>query len=103
MIMIFFFFSLFSFSELPECQLQIASRPCVLEQVLCVSMSEQCPCSTSVVVAEIFVCLAHSTTTHQYLSKPHIVEGLLQVYEMRSKCDNGQQSVKDQQTLIALK
>ena len=97
-------FSLFSFSELPECQLQIASHPYVLEQVLCVSMSEKCQCSTSVVAGEIFVCLAHSTATHKYLSKPHILEGLLRVHRMRCEhSDDGQLSAKDQTIVAALK
>ena len=95
----------FSFSELPECQLQIASRPYVLEQVLCLSMSEKCQCSTSVVVGEVFVCLAHSMATHKYLSKPHILDGLLEVYSMRCEhSDDGQLlSTKDKRTVAALK
>ena len=95
--------ALFSFSELPECQLQIASHPSVLEQVLRVSMSDKCHCSTSVVVSEILVCLAHSTATHQYLGKPNILEGLLQVY--RKRCgDNAEPlSAKNQRTVAAFK
>ena len=46
--------------------------------------------------------LAHSATTHQYLTKPNIIEGLLQVYRMRSRDDKGY-NVKEQQTLTALK
>ena len=95
----YFFF--LSFSELPECQLQITSHPSVLEQVLHVSMLYACPCSTSVVVSEIFVCLAHSTATHQYISKPNILEGLLQVY--RKRCEHKYQSAKDQQALSVMK
>lgn len=95
---------LFSFSELPECQLRIASHPNVLEQVICVSMSENCHCSTSVVVSEIFVCLAHCTATHQYLSRPGILEGLLQVYKNRCEsADDKQLSAKDQRIVAALK
>ena len=93
----------FSFSELPECQIQIASHPDVLDQVLCVSTCEQLPCSTSVVVAEIFVCLAHSEATHQYLSSEEIVGGLLKVTQMRDKCDKEGLSDDDLQVLIVLK
>jgi hypothetical protein len=76
----------------------------VLEQVVRVSMSENCHCSTSVVVGEIFVCLAHCTATHQYLSKPDILEGLLQVYKMRCESiDDKQLSPKDQRIVAALK
>ena len=66
------------------------------------SMSEKCKCSASVVGTEIFLCLAHSTSTHQYLSKPNILEGLLQVYRMRCERNDGQLSAKDQQALIVL-
>ena len=96
-------FSFLSFSELPECQLQIASHPSVLEQILHVSMSDMCPCSTSVVSGEIFLCLAHSIATHQYLSKPNILEGLLLVYRKRCELNDGQLSAKDQQALCVLK
>ena len=75
----------------------------MLEQVLHVSKSEKCHCSTSVVVSEIFVCLAHSTATHQYLSKPNILEDLLQVYEKRCENNDKWLSAKDQRTVAALK
>ena len=90
-----------SFSELTECQVPIASRIVVLQQVICISLSECFSCSTSVLVAEVFLCLAHSPQTHQHLMVHGVIDGLLEACRMRPLLVKDLQ--KEQLLLVALK
>ena len=64
--------------------MSIASAPDVLQQMLCMSLSEFYLTTISVLVAEVFLCLGHCPATHQYLTQPEIIDGLLAAYIMRS-------------------
>ena len=76
-----------SLAELPECQLRISSTPHVLDQLLSISLSEQFKIDVALVVAETFLILAHSCEAHEYLTRPDVVKGPLEVYQMRTNVD----------------
>lgn len=70
-------------SEMPECQVQLASQADVLQQTICVSLSETYSCATSVLVSEVFLCLAHAPEAHQYLVQHDVIDGLIDAYRVR--------------------
>lgn len=65
-----------SFSELPECQVTIASDFPIIYQALCLSLSGSFHFNLSVLVAELFLCLAHNPGTHRYLAEPRVTQTL---------------------------
>jgi len=79
----------------------IASRIDVLHQVICISLSESFSCSTSVLAAEVFLCLAHSPQTHPHLMVHSVIDGLLDACRMRPLLV--QDLHKEQLLLVALK
>ena len=94
---------MFSFAEVPECQMLISSMPDVLEQLICISLSEQFSCDVAAVVVETFLLLAHNADAHLYLSKPDIIEGLLQVYTVRTGVDVASLSEDEKLNMIDLR
>lgn len=90
-----------SLSELPECQLAISSKEDVLQQMISMSLSPSYSCTTSVLVAEVFLCLAHTQGAHLYLTHPAIVDGLLDACRMRPLLV--QELDKERNFLVALK
>ena len=68
------------------------------------AVSEKFACSISVVVAGMFVCLAHDAMTHQYLTKETIIDGLYNVIQIRSGQLQGLEiGANNDGTLTALK
>ena len=69
--------SLCSFSELPECQLLIASQSDVVTQTVCMALSPSYPSPTKALASEVLLCLAHTPATHQFLATDFVISGIL--------------------------
>ena len=74
-------FSLDSLTELPECQLEIASNKDILHQVSCVSVAPKFESSTSQEVAALFSNLSFNPDTHKYIADSVYVGRLLKACE----------------------
>lgn len=72
-----------SFSELPECQLKIASQGDVLKQIINIALSPSYPCPTTSLTSEVLLCLAHTRDTHHYLTDDYVISGMLQALRDR--------------------
>ena len=75
--------SLYSLSELPECQLPIASQPDILKQTVHIALSPSYSCPTAALSSEVFLCLAHTQATHQYLASDYVISGMLKTLQDR--------------------
>ena len=73
----------FSVCELPEVHQQIASCPDALNQMICTSHSPSTQILWSMLVATVFLCLAHSVEGHTCLTQPGIIEGLMDVAQLQ--------------------
>lgn len=84
----------YSLSELPECQLSLAQRSEITEQVLRVAMSTLFDCKTAIISASYLLCLAMCLSTHEHLLQPKLVSRMLEVCTMRREiCDD--QDIRD--------
>jgi hypothetical protein len=92
-----------SWAELPEYQLRISSTPHVLDQLLSISLSEQFKIDVALVVAETFLLLAHNSEAHEYLTRPDLVKGPLEVYQMRTDIDLTAASEPDRLSVVVLR
>ena len=68
-----------SFSELPECQLPIASQPEVMRQTVCMALSPTYPCPTKALASEVLLCLAHTPATHQFLATDFVISSMIKM------------------------
>ena len=90
-------------AELPECRLRISSTPRILDQLLSVSLSEQFKSDTALVIAEAFLLLAHDSKAHEYLTRPDVVKGFLEVYQMRTNIDMAALSEAERLSVVVLR
>ena len=67
-----------SLSELPEVHMAIASRPDVLHQLICISLSPSVRTMSSILVATLYLCLAATQNAHSLIAGVGII-GLLEV------------------------
>ena len=67
-----------SVCEMPEIHTELASNSELLRQLLCVSTSPTFEILRAQLVASIFLCCAHSPSVHGYLSRPEVLEGLME-------------------------
>ena len=75
--LVFRIFSLSSLSELPECQMDIATYPGCLEQLSCISVAPRVKTFHVQLVATLFFRLAHSPETHPLLAPAQILQKIL--------------------------
>lgn len=76
--------SLYSLSELPECQVPIASRSDILRQTVHIALSPTYSCPTAALSSEVFLCLAHAPATHQHIASDYVISGMLKTLQDRA-------------------
>ena len=54
-------------------------------------------------VAETFLLLAHNSDTHEYLTRPDVVKGPLEVYQMRTNVDLTAAEEADRLNVVVLR
>ena len=99
MLFIYFLPCIYSLSELPEVHVTIATRPGVLYQLICISLSPSVRIMSSILVATMYLCLAATPETHKHIATVGIV-GLLEVYA-QERDSNGEK--KKEMEILLLK
>lgn len=89
---------IFSLSELPEVHMTIASRPDVLQQLICISLSPSVRTMSSLLVATLYLCLAATPETHRHISTVGTV-GLLEACSLQRDSKGDKEKEMDIQLL----
>ena len=63
----------YSLSELPECHMEIVYDGDVLHQLTCISITPSVRIMSAHLVATLFLCVANTSTTHQYICQPDLI------------------------------
>ena len=85
-----------SLSELPECQLPLAMRSDAIDQMISLAFMPITVVNTAELLALFILNLAQSPQTHPHLVKPTIVEGLLDVCDLKCKLISEQSPMQGQ-------
>ena len=83
-----FSFPTYSLSELPECQMPIAMKTDVIDQILAIACCSDYEIIVSVVSVNMIMCLAQSPGAHPYLIRTKVIEDLLKICALREKLNN---------------
>ena len=84
---------LYSLSELPECQVLLAKRTDVIDQVLAIALHPACACLTAAVAVSMILCLTQSPETHNFITWRDVVGKMLEICELTQKKINEQSSL----------
>ena len=79
------YFHSYSLSELPECQVPIAMRTDIIDQILGIACCSKDDFTVTLVSANMIMCLAQSPGTHPYLVRTKVIEDLLKICALREK------------------
>ena len=85
----------YSLSEHPECQVPLAMRMDVIDQMLAMALHPAYDCYTAKTSVDVILNLTQSPETHAYIIRSEVVESMLEVCEQRYKMIN-QQSIWSQ-------
>ena len=87
---------LYSLSELPECQVPLAMRTDVVDQMLAMALHPAYDCKMAVVSVTTIQSLTQSLEAHVYIARTEVVENMLEVCEQKRKIIS-EQSLQYQQ------
>lgn len=90
----YYVFRSYSFSELPECQVPLAKRTDVIDQILMMACCSHYEIIVPLVSVNMIMCLAQSPGAHPYLVRTKVIEDLLKIHTLREKISNGQPPAK---------
>ena len=82
----------YSLSELPECQVPLAKRTDVIDQILAMALHPVYDCDVAKDSMDIILNLTQSPETHNYIVTRDVVEKMLEICKQRSKMVNEQSS-----------
>ena len=92
-----------SLSEIPECQVPLAMRTDVIDQILAIALHPAYECETAKTSVEVILNLTESPETHTYITRREIVEKMLEICEQRHKMINQQSQQGDRGMVNVLK
>ena len=75
----------------------------MLDQLICIALSNQFVHFVGLVVAETFLLLANDADAHTYLVQPDIVSALLQLYQLRTDVNTASLSEEEKTSITALR
>ena len=75
----------------------------MLDQLICIALSNQFVHFIGLVVAETFLLLANDTDAHTYLIQPDIIGALLQLYRARTDVDVALLSEEERASITTLR
>ena len=78
-------FPIYSLSELPECQVPLAMRTDVIEQILAMALHPAYDCHTAILSMGMIQSLTQSPEAHVYIARKEIVKNMLQICELKQK------------------
>ena len=78
-------FGSYSLSELPECQLPLASRRDVIAQTLSIALHPVYDCKTAIVSASLILCLTQSPEAHFHVVRKEVVEDMMAMCALKRK------------------
>ena len=81
-----------SLSELPECQMPIAVRGDIIDQILAIALHPVYDWYTAQISVETILNLTQSPKTHTYIVRREVIENMLEICEQRCKMINQQLS-----------
>ena len=88
----FFCLHFCSLSELPECQVPLAMKTDVIDQVLAIALHPAYGCKMAYVSASILLNLSQSTKAHTYIVRREVVEKMLEMCELKERMVSEQSS-----------
>ena len=71
-----------SLSDLPECQVPIATRADIIDQILAIALHPHCECRTAMVSVNVILNLIQSPETHVSIVREEVVEKMLEIQKM---------------------
>ena len=86
----------YSLSELPECQLSIAMRSDVIDQILAMALYPAYNDQVAIVSLVTIQCLTQSPSAHIYITQRKVIENVLKIIEQKHKTVS-QQPLQSQQ------
>ena len=92
-----------SLSDLPECQVPIATRADVVDQTLAVALHPLCECDTAMVSVNMIQNLTQSSETHVSIVRKEVVEKMLEIQKMFDEQLSAQSSSEDRVGVSVLK
>ena len=75
----------YSLSELPECQVPIAMRADVIDQILAIAYHSDYIIIAPILSVNMIMNLAQSPGAHPYLVRTEVIEDLLKIHTVREK------------------
>jgi hypothetical protein len=85
-------FHFHSLSELPECQVPLAMKTDVIDQILAIALHPAYGCTMAYVSASIFLNLTQSPEAHTYIVRREVIEKLFEMCELKHKMVSEQTS-----------
>ena len=76
---------IYSLSDLPECQVPIATRTDIIDQILAIALHPLCECRTAMVSVTVIVNLIESPKAHVSIIRKEVVEKMLQIHELQQR------------------
>ena len=92
-----------SLSDLPECQVPIAMRADVFDQMLVVALHPYCECRTAMVSVKMIENLTKSPETHVSIVREEVVEKMLKIQKTFDEQLSAQSSSEDRMEISVLK
>ena len=80
-----YYFYSYSLSDLPECQVPIATRTDVIDQTLAIALHPLCECRTAMVSVNVILNLIESPKAHVSIVRKEVVEKMLQIHELQQR------------------
>jgi hypothetical protein len=87
----------YSLSELPECQVPLAMKPLVIDQLLAMAMHSSYDCEAAQESMGVLINVTQSPRAHRFIIREGVVKKMLQVCELKQTMISEQQLTQSQQ------
>lgn len=87
----------YSLSELPECQVPLAMKPLVIDQILAMAMHSSYDSEKAQVPISVLINVTQSPKAHRFIVREGVVKKMLQVCELKQTMISEQQLSQSQQ------
>ena len=82
---------IYSLTELPDCQVPLAMKPLVIDQILAMAMDPSYDCEAAQLPIAILFNVTESPGAHRFIVRKGVVKNMLEVCRLKQEMFNEQQ------------